>query len=69
MRIKPNDEDNLLVPAGFVRVAFGLLVMVGGVFIAALSARSWGEYLGLLMFLCSPCIMLTRPNRKDKGNI
>ena len=57
-----DDEDNLSVPAGPVRVVLGLMMM-GGVVVAALSDKSWVKTVGILMFLGSLFVMLKSPDK------
>ena len=57
--LEPDDEDNLPVPAGIVRVVLGLTVMVSGVLMAAIFQSEWVKGLGFIIFLLSPFIMLT----------
>ena len=58
-----DDEENLSVPAGPVRVCLGLMMMTGGVFIAALSDKAWVKTIGIFMFLGSLFVMLKRPDK------
>jgi hypothetical protein len=65
-----DDEDQLAVPAGNIRVIVGLVVMVSGLFIAvfsnpAFSNNAFGIGLGLLLFLISPFIMLTTKKKEE----
>ena len=61
-----DDEDNLPVPAGVVRVVLGLVVMLSGVLMAAIFQSEWIKGLGLIIFLLSPFIMLKWPKREYK---
>jgi ABC-type multidrug transport system fused ATPase/permease subunit len=56
------DDDSILTPAGTVRVIIGLVMMVFGVFVAALTDK---KLVGLLLFILSPLVMvLARPANK-----
>ena len=59
------DEDNLSVPAGPIRVTFGLIAMPLGLFIVALSESSWAKFFGFILFLVAPFIMLRRPPKSE----
>ncbi len=61
-----DEEDNLPVPAGFIRVAAGIVLMLSGFLIAALSEREWVQVVGLLLFLSSPPVMLRWPDGEYK---
>lgn len=63
--IDADEEDDIGVPAGTIRVVLGLLTMVVGVSIAAFSENAYGDGLGLLLFVISPFIMIT--SKKNKG--
>ncbi len=56
--IEDDDKDHLPVPAGYLRVVLGLLIMVSGVLVAALSEGEWAKGFGLILFLMAPFIML-----------
>ena len=61
------DEDNLSVPAGPLRITLGLAMMTGGVVVAALSDKGWMEAIGLLMFIGSIFVMLKNPDGRDEN--
>lgn len=56
-----DDDERMLVPAGRVRVVLGLMMMTGGVLVAALAERAWVKEAGLVIFLLSLLLMLKRP--------
>ncbi|HEX8494735.1 MAG TPA: hypothetical protein VF658_17960 [Pyrinomonadaceae bacterium] len=62
-----DDEDNLSVPAGPVRVVLGLMLMVGGVVVAALSDKAWLDWAGIIMFLSSAFVMLKKPDKRNEN--
>lgn len=60
-----DDDYNLSVPAGPVRVTVGLAMMAGGVFMASLIDAAWAKYLGFSLFLISPFVMLKSPTNEE----
>jgi hypothetical protein len=54
------DADHLDEPAGPLRVGIGLILLPGGLFLAALADGHVFKYLGLLLFLAAPFVMLRR---------
>jgi putative Mn2+ efflux pump MntP len=62
----PDEDDELLVPAGFFRVILGLTMMVGGFLLAALAVDEWIRTIGGCLFLVSGTVMLKNPNKGNK---
>ena len=59
-----DEEDNLSVPAGAIRVVIGLIVMTVSILAAGLSDNRWVKVTGLILFLLSAFIMLKRPDKE-----
>lgn len=57
------EEDDLPVPAGAVRVVLGLVGMTSGFFVWALWDGGWPAWAGLALFTLSPFLMLKSPER------
>ncbi len=66
MSERSDEEDKLPVPAGFIRVVSGIVLMLSGFLTAALSDNEWVQVVGLLLFLLSPLVMLRWPNEEYK---
>ncbi len=62
----PDEDDELFVPAGFFRVMLGLIMLIGGFLLAALSIDERIRIVGGCLFLASGLVMLKKPNKSNK---
>jgi hypothetical protein len=57
------EEDDLPVPAGALRVVLGLVAMTSGFLVLALWEGGWPAWAGLALFILSPLVMLKSPEK------
>jgi hypothetical protein len=58
-----DEEDDLPVPAGALRVVLGLVGMTSGFLVSALWEGGWPAWAGLALFILSPFVMLKSPEK------